>query len=87
LAAMIQANVTYYSDAYRHAAEGIHGRELGDGLARIGDLVARFSRISEPIIKNFISGVVRGRNPLRLFEIGCGSGVLLKSASGLDNRG
>ncbi|MDQ1335151.1 MAG: hypothetical protein QG552_2101 [Thermodesulfobacteriota bacterium] len=80
LAAMIQANVTYYSDAYRNAADRIHGRELGDDLARIGDLVARFSKISEPIIKNFISGIVRGRNPLRIFDIGCGSGVLLKSA-------
>ena len=80
LAAMIQANVTYYSDAYRNAADRIHGRELGDDLANIGDLVARFSKISEPIIKDFISGIVRGKNPLRIFDIGCGSGVLLKSA-------
>jgi 2-polyprenyl-3-methyl-5-hydroxy-6-metoxy-1,4-benzoquinol methylase len=80
LAAMIQANVTYYSDAYRNAADRIHGGELGDELARIGDLVARFSKISEPIIKDFISGIVRGRNPLRILDIGCGSGVLLKSA-------
>ncbi len=80
LAAMIQANVTYYSDAYRNAADRIRGCELGDDLARIGDLVARVSKISEPIIKEFISGIVRGRNPLRIFEIGCGSSVLLKSA-------
>jgi 2-polyprenyl-3-methyl-5-hydroxy-6-metoxy-1,4-benzoquinol methylase len=80
LAAMIQANVTYYGDAYRNAADRIRGGELGDDLARIGDLVARFSKISEPIIKDFISGIVRGRNPLRIFDIGCGSGVLLKSA-------
>lgn len=80
LAAMVQANVTYYSDAYRNAADRIHGRELGDDLARIGDLVARFSKISEPIIKDFMSGIVRGKNPLRIFDIGCGSGVLLKSA-------
>lgn len=80
LAAMIQANVTYYSDAYRNAAGRIHGQGLGDDLARIGVLVARFSKISEPIIKNFISGIVRGRNPLRIFDIGCGSGILLKSA-------
>jgi 2-polyprenyl-3-methyl-5-hydroxy-6-metoxy-1,4-benzoquinol methylase len=80
LAAMIQANVTYYSDAYRNAADRIRGGELGDDLARIGDLVARFSKISEPIIKDFISGIVRGKTPLRIFDIGCGSGVLLKSA-------
>jgi 2-polyprenyl-3-methyl-5-hydroxy-6-metoxy-1,4-benzoquinol methylase len=80
LAAMIQASVTYYSDAYSNAADRIHGCELGDDLSKIGDLVARFSKISEPIIKAFISGIVRGKNPLRIFDIGCGSGVLLRSA-------
>jgi 2-polyprenyl-3-methyl-5-hydroxy-6-metoxy-1,4-benzoquinol methylase len=80
LAAMIQANVTCYSDAYRNAADRIHGCELGDDLAKIGDLVARFSRISEPIIKDFIAGIVRGKNTLRILDIGCGSGVLLKNA-------
>jgi 4-hydroxy-2,2'-bipyrrole-5-carbaldehyde O-methyltransferase len=30
LAAMIQANVTYYSDVYRNAAYRIHGSELGE---------------------------------------------------------
>ncbi len=80
LAAMIQANVTYYSDAYRNAADRVHGRELGDDLAEIGTLVARFSKMSEPIAKDFIAGLGRGRKPLRIFDIGCGSGALLKSA-------
>lgn len=80
LAAMIQANVTYYSDAYRNAAHRIQGHALGDDLEKIGDLVARYSKISEPIVKDFISAVVRDRNPLRIFDIGCGSGVLLRSA-------
>ena len=79
LAAMIQANVTYFNNAYRNAADRIHGRELGDDLAKIGDLVARVSRLSEPMIKDFIAGVVRGTSPLKVFDIGCGSGVLLKS--------
>jgi 2-polyprenyl-3-methyl-5-hydroxy-6-metoxy-1,4-benzoquinol methylase len=80
LAAMIQANVTYYSGAYRNVTDRIHGSELGDDLDKIGDLVARFSKIAEPIIKNFISNIVRGRNPMRVLDIGCGSGILLKSA-------
>lgn len=80
LAAMIQANVTYYSDAYRNVSNRLHGGQLGDDLGKIGDLVARFSKIAEPIIKNFISSIVRGRNPMRILDVGCGSGVLLKSA-------
>jgi len=42
--------------------------------------LAATPKISRPIIKNFISGIVRGRNPLQIFDIGCGSGALLKSA-------
>jgi 2-polyprenyl-3-methyl-5-hydroxy-6-metoxy-1,4-benzoquinol methylase len=80
LAAMIEANVTYYSDAYRNVANRIHGGELGEDLDKIGALVARFSKIAEPIIKNFISRIVRGRNPMRVLDVGCGSGVLLKTA-------
>jgi 4-hydroxy-2,2'-bipyrrole-5-carbaldehyde O-methyltransferase len=79
LAAMIQANVTYYSDAYRNVATRINGGELGEDLNRIGELVARFSKIAEPIIKNFISTIVHRRNPMRVLDVGCGSGLLLKS--------
>lgn len=78
LAAMIQANVTYYSDAYRHAADRLQGGDLGEGLDKMGDLVARFSRIAELILKNFISEIVRKKNPMRVLDVGCGSGVLLK---------
>jgi 2-polyprenyl-3-methyl-5-hydroxy-6-metoxy-1,4-benzoquinol methylase len=80
LAAMIQGNVTYYSDAYRNVSNRIHGGELADDLNKIGNLVARFSKISEPIIKNFISNIVHDRNPIRVLDVGCGSGILLKSA-------
>ena len=53
---------------------------LGKIWKKIGDVVARFSKMTEPIIKNFISGIVRGRNPMRVLDVGCGSGILLKSA-------
>ena len=79
LAAMIQANITYYSDAYRHAADRMQGGELGDYLYEIGDLVARFSKVAEPIIKDFITVIVAGKNPMRVLDVGCGSGVFLQS--------
>ena len=80
LAAMIQGNVTYYSDAYRNARHRMNGAELGDDLSKIGDLVARFSKISEPLIKNFIANIVHDKNPMRVLDVGCGSGILLKSS-------
>lgn len=77
LAAMIQANVAYYSDAYRHAADRLKGGELGDDLHKMGDLVARFSKIAEPILKDFLFAIVAGKHPMRVLDVGCGSGVFL----------
>ncbi len=80
LAAMIQASLTYYNDAYRNAAHRLQGGELGDDLQKMGDLVARFSKIGEPIIRDFLAGIVAGKTPMRILDVGCGSGALLRSA-------
>jgi 2-polyprenyl-3-methyl-5-hydroxy-6-metoxy-1,4-benzoquinol methylase len=79
LAAIIQASVTYYSDAYQNMTSRMHGEELGDNLNEIGEIVARFSKMTEPIIKDFLSSLVRGRNPMTVLDVGCGSGFLLRS--------
>ncbi len=78
LAALIQANITYYGDAYRNLSCRLKGGELGEDLDSIGDLVARFSKIGEPILKNFLSAIVAGRGPMRVLDVGCGSGVFLQ---------
>jgi 2-polyprenyl-3-methyl-5-hydroxy-6-metoxy-1,4-benzoquinol methylase len=79
LAALIQANITYYSDAYRLAPRRLKGGELGDDLDSIGDLVARFSKIGEPVLNSFLSDIVAGKHPMRVLDVGCGSGVFLRS--------
>ncbi|MBF0508521.1 MAG: class I SAM-dependent methyltransferase [Deltaproteobacteria bacterium] len=79
LAAMIQANVTYCSGAYRKVATRMSGGPLGDDLEDIGGLVARFSKIGEPFISHFITDIVIGRKPMRILDVGCGSGVFLKT--------
>ena len=79
LAAMIQANIMYYSSVYRCVADRIHGAPLGNDLEKIGDLVARFSKISEPFIKNFIKDIISGKDSMRVLDVGCGSGIFLQS--------
>ena len=80
LAATLQANVTYYGNAFRHAAHRLKGGELGNDLNDIGPLVARLSKGIEPIIHQFISTLVSGNQPMRILDVGCGSGVQLQSA-------
>jgi len=79
LAAMIQANITYYSSAYRNAADRMRGAPLGDELHKMGGLVARFSKIGEPLIREFMTTIVAGKKSMRVLDVGCGSGVFLQS--------
>ena len=79
LSAVIQANVTYYNNSYRHAAARMEGAELGDDLKHAGDIIARFSKLSDPVIKTFLQEIVPKDQKLRVLDIGCGSGLLLKS--------
>ena len=78
LSAVIQANVTYYNNSYRNAAARMKGAELGDDLKRAGDIIARFSRLSDPVIKTFLQDIVPQGPGVRVLDIGCGSGLLLK---------
>jgi 2-polyprenyl-3-methyl-5-hydroxy-6-metoxy-1,4-benzoquinol methylase len=80
LAAIVQADVTYYTSVYRHCAERMWGAPSGDYLATIGGIVARFAKFSEPFLRRFIGEILKGRDSARVLDLGCGSGVFLKSA-------
>lgn len=80
VAAMIQANVGYYCDAYRSFAHRLKGGELGDDLKDIGEVVARFSKGIEPIVRDFIKAIVSGKQSLRILDVGCGTAFFLQSA-------
>jgi len=86
LSAIIQASVTYYSDAYKNAAARMYGEELGDDLDEIGEIIARFSKMTEPIIKDFLASLVRGKNHMSVLDVGCGSGFFLRSVYELNNN-
>ena len=81
LMAMVQANATYYNAAYRNVAARMRGAPLGDDLAEIGDLVVRASRVGEPFLRAFVRETMAGTSPLRILEVGCGSGALLRCAA------
>jgi len=80
LAAVIQANVTYYNEAYRNFASRMRGAPLGDNLDEIGETVARFSKIAEPFLGSFIKSLIPQSGPVEMMDVGCGSGFVLKSA-------
>jgi len=80
LAAMIQGLTTYYNSAYRNAADMLRGASLGDDLFKIGSIIGRIGQRNEPLLKTYFSSIISGKNGIRLLDIGCGSGVFLKSA-------
>lgn len=86
VAAMIQANVGYYCDAYRHFTDRLTGGELGDDLEEIGDVVARFSKGIEPIVRDFVKAIVAGKQSLRILDVGCGTAFFLQSAYSVNSK-
>jgi SAM-dependent methyltransferase len=80
LAGMVQANVTYYGDAFRDFARRLRGGPRDGRIQSIGPLVARVSRIAEPFVEHFLRETVRDRRPLRILDVGCGSGLHFRIA-------
>jgi SAM-dependent methyltransferase len=81
LAALPEEAVVYGSDVYRCLPARLAGAPPGDYLAHHAELVARTSRVAEPIFSTLVTDVVRARRPRRVLDIGCGSGVYLRSVA------
>ena len=74
-------------------AARLHARYVTDTPARLragrpftladqdGRLVARSSRLLEPFVREAIDAVVPAHGPVRLLDIGCGSGTYLRHAA------
>jgi len=80
LSAIVQANVTYYNSAYRQAGTRMQGSPLGEDLNDVGDIVARFSKLSDPVMQSYFADILKMRNGIVILDIGCGSGMFLNSA-------
>ncbi len=81
LIAMNEEIITYYGRVYVELCERLHGAPSGDYLGSTASVVARSSRLLEPVVASFIRTFVKRDRPLRLLEIGCGSGVYLRYAA------
>ncbi|NJN65824.1 MAG: class I SAM-dependent methyltransferase [Chloroflexaceae bacterium] len=80
LAAIVQASTTYYCSVYQHAPERLRGAPSGPYLEEIGDIVARIGKITEPFVQGFVRDTVAGKGKLWLLDVGCGSGIYLRTA-------
>lgn len=49
-----------------------------------GELVARSSRIVEPFVHEAIAATLPAEGPVRLLDVGCGSGIYMRSAAELN---
>ena len=81
LVATIEEYATYHSSVYRELAARMRGAPLGDYLRGTGDMIARSSRVLEPFVADFARMTVEKRGPVRILEVGCGSGIYLKHAA------
>jgi SAM-dependent methyltransferase len=81
LAAMIEEYVTYHASVYRELTARMRGAPPGEYLDGHATVIARSSRVLQPFLARFVRKIVRNRGPLRLLEIGCGSGVYLRHAT------
>jgi 4-hydroxy-2,2'-bipyrrole-5-carbaldehyde O-methyltransferase len=75
LAAMPEEALAYGSDVYRQLPERLRGAPPGRYLPTYGELVARASRVAEPVVGPLVTEIVRRRAARRVLDVGCGSGV------------
>jgi SAM-dependent methyltransferase len=80
MAAFVQEYAHYHGSVYLNLPARLSGAPLGDYLEKTADLVARSSRILEPFMGNFVQSIAQTNRPMRLLEIGCGSGIYLRYA-------
>lgn len=81
IAATLEELLTYHGPVYRDVGAHLAGAPPSDYLEGKGLLIARSSLILEPFMAPFVQDLTRGAGPLRLLEVGCGSGVYLRYAA------
>jgi SAM-dependent methyltransferase len=75
--AMVAEAVGYDGAVYAGLAQHLRGAPPGDYLAATGAVIARASRLVEPVLAPWLQSLVAERRPRRVLDVGCGTGVYL----------
>ena len=81
LAAMLDETMRYHASAYLQFGPRLRGAEMGRYLDEFDTVIARSSRVLEPFLAGFVRNIVPPHGPVRILEMGCGSGVYLRYAA------
>jgi SAM-dependent methyltransferase len=79
--AMVQEAVGYDAAVYAGLAAHLRGAPPGEYLHTTGAVIARASRLVEPVLAPLVRSLVAQRHPRRLLDVGCGTGVYLVHAA------
>jgi SAM-dependent methyltransferase len=81
LAAILEEVATLHASLLHETPHRVRERRPFTLADQDGTLIARSSRVLEPLLAEVVAEHVPARGPFRLLEVGCGSGVYLRHAA------
>jgi SAM-dependent methyltransferase len=79
--AMVQEAIGYDAAVYAGLDQHLHGAPPGAYLQGTGAVIARASRLVEPVLAPWLRSRVVERHPRRVLDVGCGTGSYLVHAA------
>ena len=81
MAGILEEAVAYDTDVYLALGRRLKGEKPGDYLAENAEVVARASRLAEPVLGALVRDVVRRHRSASVLDVGCGTGIYLRHAA------
>jgi SAM-dependent methyltransferase len=78
--AMVQEAIRYDAAVYAGLEQHLRGAPPGHYLGTTGAVIARASRLVEPVLAPLLRSLVAERGPRRILDVGCGTGIYLVHA-------